>query len=165
MQTGIDPAGAGSLQPQLVLEVESPGSLAIYHESGIESRPVISPQLAYLVQHVLADAPVRWPSLKSPNPLELDRPAGVKVGTASGGHSTWTVGYTRQTVSAVWLGTHATSRKLRRWTSIIQPASGMGSWPTTRRDSRRRAGTCPPNWSLERCATHRGFCQPRTVPM
>lgn len=104
MQAGIDPAGDGKLAPQMVLDVESPGSLAIYDASRTESRPVISSQLAYLVHHVLADETARRPSLKSPNPLELDRPAGVKVGSADGGHSTWAVGYTRQTVSAIWLG-------------------------------------------------------------
>lgn len=104
VQAGIDRAGDGKLSPQLVLAVESPGNRAIYEDTETATRPVINPQLAYLVLHVLADETARWPSLKHPNALELDRPAGAKTGSADEGRSTWAVGYTRQTVSAVWLG-------------------------------------------------------------
>ena len=37
-------------------------------------------------------------------PYLRDRPSGAKTGSANGGRSTWTVGYTRQLVTAVWLG-------------------------------------------------------------
>lgn len=104
VQTGVQWAEEDKLAPQLVLAVENTGDNSKSVEISPTLRPVINEQLAYLVHHVLSDEPARWPSLKHPNPLELDRPAGAKTGRADSGRSTWTAGYTRQTVSAVWLG-------------------------------------------------------------
>ena len=70
----------------------------------IQTRPVISAQLAYLVTHILSDEPARWPSLGHPNPLEIGRPAGAKIGRAFNGQDAWTVGFTPQLVAGVWLG-------------------------------------------------------------
>jgi membrane peptidoglycan carboxypeptidase len=68
-------------------------------------RPVITPQLAYLVTDILSDETARWPSLGHPNPLEIGRPAAVKIGRTTDQHDSWTVGYTPDLVTGVWLGT------------------------------------------------------------
>ncbi len=102
--SGAQPAGSTSLEPQLVLLVEDSAGVAVFGEFTTDSRQLVSPQLAYLVHHVLADEPARWPSLGHPNPLELDRPAGAKTGSADQGRSTWAAGYTRQLAAVVWLG-------------------------------------------------------------
>ncbi|MHB1118522.1 MAG: transglycosylase domain-containing protein [Bellilinea sp.] len=104
VQSGVQWPEEDKLAPQLVLAVENTGDNSKSVEISPTLRPVINEQLAYLVHHVLSDEPARWPSLKHPNPLELDRPAGAKTSSADLGGSTWTAGYTRQTVSAVWLG-------------------------------------------------------------
>jgi membrane peptidoglycan carboxypeptidase len=70
----------------------------------LQARPVVSPQLAYLVTHVLSDETARWPSLGHPNPLEIGRPAAVKLGRTGGSGGAWAVGYTPQLVSGVWIG-------------------------------------------------------------
>lgn len=104
IQAGVQTSKTEKLAPQLVLSVENVMEDANALDITTQTRPVISGQLAYLVHDVLSDEPARWPSLKHPNPLEIDRPAGAKTGSADGGRSTWSAGYTRQTVSAVWLG-------------------------------------------------------------
>lgn len=71
----------------------------------VETRPVISQQLAYLMLDILKDEDARWPSLGHPNPLEIGRPAGAKMGTTPNGHDVWTVGFTPQLVVGVWAGT------------------------------------------------------------
>lgn len=68
------------------------------------SRPVVTPQLAYLLTHVLSDEAARWPSLGHPNPLEIGRPAAAKIGRTLAGRDAWTVGYTPQLVVGVWVG-------------------------------------------------------------
>jgi membrane carboxypeptidase/penicillin-binding protein PbpC len=88
----------------LILSVEDAAGVRVFGEFTTDSRQLVSPQLAYLVHHVLADEPARWPSLGQPNPLELDRPAGAKTGSADQGRSTWAAGYTRQLAAVVWLG-------------------------------------------------------------
>jgi len=69
-----------------------------------QSRPVISPQLAYLMTNVLSDEAARWPSLGHPNALEIGRPAAAKIGRAISQPDSWTIGYTPQMVVGVWVG-------------------------------------------------------------
>jgi membrane carboxypeptidase/penicillin-binding protein len=65
---------------------------------------IVSPQLAYLMNHVLSDEAARWPSLGHPNSLEIGRPAGVKLSHSLDGAGAWTIGYTPQRVVLVHLG-------------------------------------------------------------
>jgi membrane carboxypeptidase/penicillin-binding protein len=75
--------------------------------SAPESRPVITPQLAYLITHILSDESAHWRSLGHPNPLEIGRTAGVKMGTTANQQDTWTLGFTPQLVIGVWAGVEA----------------------------------------------------------
>jgi membrane peptidoglycan carboxypeptidase len=69
-----------------------------------QSRSVVGPQLAYLLNQVLSDETARWPSLGHPNPLEIGRPAGAKLSRSLDLSGAWTTGYTPQRVAVVWLG-------------------------------------------------------------
>ena len=71
---------------------------------GIQKRPVVSPQLAYLLNDILSDETARWITLRHPNPLEIGRPAGAKIGRTASSDSAWTIGYTPQAVLGVWVG-------------------------------------------------------------
>ncbi|MHB0966752.1 MAG: transglycosylase domain-containing protein [Bellilinea sp.] len=102
--SGTQAKDSNRLEPQLILSVEDAAGTAVLGEFATETRQIVSPQLAYLVHHILADEPARWPGLGQANPLELDRPAGAKTGSADQGRSTWAAGYTRQFASVVWLG-------------------------------------------------------------
>ncbi len=72
-----------------------------------QARAVVSPQLAYLMTHVLSDASVRSPELGYAGLLEVGRPAGAKVGQTPEGRDAWAVGYTPQRVTLVWVGSEA----------------------------------------------------------
>lgn len=96
--------GGNDLQPVSVLRIESVGG-NIWREKPEEARrPVIDAQLAYLITDVLADETARWPSLGHPNVLEIGRPVGVKIGNTVEEKTAWTVGYTPQLLTAVWVG-------------------------------------------------------------
>lgn len=86
-------------------------------------RPVTSPQLAYLVTNILSDEIARWPSLGHPNPLEIGRPVGAKIGSTADQNDSWTVGYTPDLVVAVWLGIE--DKKLM---SVLTPDWAAGLW-------------------------------------
>lgn len=86
-------------------------------------RPVISPQLAYIVTDILSDETARWPSLGHPNPLEIGRPAAAKIGSTTTKNDSWTVGYTSNLVSAVWLGTEDSNQGIE-----ISPNWAAGLW-------------------------------------
>ncbi len=100
-----DSTGAGApVQPATVLSVTDAQGQRLLEPGPPETRSVLSPQLAYLVHNVLSDEPARWPSLGYPNPLEIGRPAGAKVGSADDGREVWAAGYTRQMVAVTWIG-------------------------------------------------------------
>jgi membrane peptidoglycan carboxypeptidase len=92
------------LKPILLLRVEDNNGRVLLDEPALEQQAVLSQPLAYLVHHVISDDTARWPSLGYPNPLEIGRPAGAKIGLADGGHQVWTAGYTPQRLAVVWMG-------------------------------------------------------------
>ena len=68
-----------------------------------ESQPVVTPQLAYLMNDMLSDRSARWQSLGTDNALNIGLPAAAKIGRVDDNLSAWTVGYTPQRVALVWL--------------------------------------------------------------
>lgn len=128
-------------QPGLtaVLRVEGLDRSTWLDWSNPQAQPVTTPQLAYLVDDVLSDESARWPSLGHPNPLEIGRPAAVKIGQTSDGHDVWTVGSTPTRLVAVWTGSHASnSARLAPqlssdlWRALILTASqalSSNGWP------------------------------------
>ena len=77
-----------------------------------ESQQVISPALAHLMQNILSDDSARAPSFNLNAQMTLANlgiPAqnvvAAKTGTTNGGRDLWTMGFTRNAVVGVWLGT------------------------------------------------------------
>lgn len=87
-----------------------------------ESLQAISPQLAYLMQHILSDNAARTPSFGANSALTLpDLPANGTVaaiaGSSAGPRDLWTIGFTENLVVGVWLGRHD-NQILRNITAI-----------------------------------------------
>lgn len=73
----------------------------------VQKRPpdqVISPQAAFLVSSILSDNQARAPMFGTNSRLNLSFPAAAKTGTTTGWRDSWTAGYSRYLVSAVWSG-------------------------------------------------------------
>ena len=123
-------------------------------------RPIVSPQLAYLVTDLLSDEPSRWPSLGHPNPLEIGRPAGAKIGLVGSKAQAWTAGFTPQVTAVVWLGDTSFQEQLPPgnitskasaglWHAVIQYASrnlDPEDWSVP--DGISRVETCYPSGLL-----------------
>lgn len=92
------------IQPATVLRVEDASGKIWLDRSTWQTRPIITPELAYLITHVLSDETARWPSLGHPNPLEIGRPAAAKMGRTFDQASNWAIGYTPHMLVGVWLG-------------------------------------------------------------
>lgn len=97
------PASPG-LDLLTVIRVEDLSGKLWQDNSLPHSRPVITPQLAYLVNNILSDEPARWASLGHPNPLEIGRPVAVKLGSTEAEQDSWTVGYTPFLLVGAWVG-------------------------------------------------------------
>ncbi|PIE80505.1 MAG: hypothetical protein CSA11_07845 [Chloroflexi bacterium] len=98
--------GYRTLDPVMILRVEDRDGNVLYEYTQPEQRDIITPQLAYLMNDILSDRSARCSGFGCPNVLELpdNRPAAVKTGTTNDYRDAWTVGYTPQLVTGVWLG-------------------------------------------------------------
>jgi membrane peptidoglycan carboxypeptidase len=124
-------------QPVTILKVEGNNG-SIWLDWGTpQAKPVLTPGLAYLMNHALSDESARWPSLGQPNVTEIGRPAGVKLGQTENGLDAWAIGYSPSRVVAVWTGARQESDLSPRvpatlWNALIQTASQnlpRDGWP------------------------------------
>jgi len=99
-------SGYRELDPVAILRVEDRNGNVLYEYDQPESRDILSPPLAYLMNSILSDRQARWGAFSRPNPLELsnDRPAAAKTGTTNNFKDAWTIGYTPQIAAGVWVG-------------------------------------------------------------
>ncbi|NLE44918.1 MAG: hypothetical protein GX620_09380 [Chloroflexi bacterium] len=99
-------AGYRELDPVAILRVEDRNGRILYEYDQPETQEILSPQLAYLMNSMLSDQRARYAEFGHPNALEManDRPAAAKTGTTNNYRDAWTVGYTPQLVTAVWVG-------------------------------------------------------------
>lgn len=115
--------------PIAVLRVETTDHTLWLDWSTPQARSLVSPALAYLINHVLSDEPARWPTWGHPNVLEIGRPAAVKAGQNEDGQDAWLVGYTPQRVVVAWTGRRgeggAVTPRLPAvlWSGLMQLAS------------------------------------------
>ena len=116
-----------AIQPAAVLLVSSVDNSVWADWRRPQSQALLSPQLAYLMNHVLSDETARLPSLGHPNPLEIGRPAGAKLSRTLDSSGAWTAGYTPQRVTVVYF-TGADSRSIppllsaNLWQALMQYA-------------------------------------------
>ncbi len=96
--------GGDYREPTLLSRVLSRGTaLALAPR---ESHRVFSPQVSYLVGHVLADSAARRAAFGKGSVLELPFDVAVKTGTSSDYRDNWTLGYAGDVVVGVWVGRH-----------------------------------------------------------
>lgn len=115
-------------EPVSVLKVEGNDGSIWLDWTTPQAKPVVTPGLAYLINHALSDETARWPSLGQPNSTQIDRPTGVKLGQTEDALDTWAIGYSPARVVAVWTGAHAKSDLSPRlpavlWNALMQIAS------------------------------------------
>lgn len=99
--------GFRTLDPTLILRVEDNDGNILWEygkANTFSSNSVVEPSLAYLINDILSDDVARRPSVGTDSALVLDRPAAVKTGTTNDFRDNWTVGYTPQLVTGVWVG-------------------------------------------------------------
>jgi penicillin-binding protein 1C len=65
---------------------------------------VFSPQVAYIITHILADRDARTPSFGYHNPLSFPFAVAVKTGTSKDCKDNWAVGYSPRYTVGVWVG-------------------------------------------------------------
>ncbi len=98
-------ANDGILMPSSpILRIEDSRGNVLLDNSALAGNQVVSPEHAYLITDILADDEARCAAFSCPSILELSRPAAAKTGTTDDYRDAWTVGYTPQLVTGVWVG-------------------------------------------------------------
>lgn len=115
-------------KPVAVLRVQGNDGSLWLDWSTPQAKPVVTPGLAYLMNHALSDETARLGTLRSSNILDAGILAAVKLGQTEDGLDTWTVGYSPSRVVAVWTGAHNEGSLTPRvpavlWNALMQIAS------------------------------------------
>lgn len=87
-----------------LLSSDSDTEMEKKHIGGSGDTRIIDEASAYLTTHILSDEKARSEIFGSGSALLLSRPAGAKTGTTDDYRDAWTVGYTPDFVTGVWLG-------------------------------------------------------------
>jgi hypothetical protein len=96
--------GYRELEPVAILRVEDSSGKILEEYSIPERVGVLSPQIAYQITSILSDDDARRPLFAANGPLKLSRPAAAKTGTTDTYRDLWTIGYTPDLVTGVWVG-------------------------------------------------------------
>ncbi len=69
-----------------------------------KTKNVFSPQVSYILTHILSDQDARIPAFGYNSSLALPFPCAVKTGTSKNFRDNWTIGYTPNYTVGVWVG-------------------------------------------------------------
>jgi 1A family penicillin-binding protein len=136
--------GGHKIDPVAVLQVNDAQGHTLYTHTPQPSEQVLDPRVAYLITSILSDNKARAPAFSEYSVLRLTRPAAAKTGTTTDWRDNWTLGYTPELVTGVWVG-NADNQPMERisgvtgagpiWHDFMQEAlKGKPIQPFTRPD-------------------------------
>lgn len=104
--------GHRTLDPVSILRIEDKNGTVIYEYGQPSTEQILDPALAYLMADILSDNDARAVAFGRNSLLKKnfeDRPIAAKTGTTNNFRDNWTVGFTPQLATAVWVGNNDNS--------------------------------------------------------
>ncbi|MBN1642358.1 MAG: transglycosylase domain-containing protein [Anaerolineae bacterium] len=124
--------GYRELDPVAIKRIDDHDGETIWVYEQPEERRILDEKLAYLMNDILSDNSARAWAFGVDNKLVLpDRPVAAKTGTTDNWNDCWTIGYTPQVATGVWMGNTDNSPMLRVpgsygaayvWNDVMQSA-------------------------------------------
>ncbi len=96
--------GYRQVDPVAILKVVDAEGRILYEYKEPTRVPVIDSRLAWLITSILSDHRARVETFGWETPLQLSRPAAVKTGSTNNWRDSWTIGYTPDYCTGVWVG-------------------------------------------------------------
>ncbi|MDM8528456.1 transglycosylase domain-containing protein [Anaerolineales bacterium HSG24] len=99
--------GHRTLNPVSILRIEDKDGGVIYQYTKPDTEQVVDPALAYLMSDIMSDNNARAAAFGQNSDLKKgfeDRPIAAKTGTTNNFRDNWTVGFTPQLATTVWVG-------------------------------------------------------------
>ena len=96
--------GGQRLPPVAILKITDFAGEIYYEYKPQASEPVIRPEHAYLISSILSDNNARSLMFGPNSALNLSFPVAAKTGTTNDIRDNWTLGYTPDLVTGVWIG-------------------------------------------------------------
>lgn len=96
--------GGKFLEEMPVLSMTDHEKNSVVEEKKPHQGQVFTPQVAYIITHILADSDARIPSFGYHSSLNLPFACASKTGTSKDFRDNWTVGYTPTYTVGVWVG-------------------------------------------------------------
>ncbi|HEY9151910.1 MAG TPA: penicillin-binding transpeptidase domain-containing protein, partial [Anaerolineales bacterium] len=90
--------------PVSILKIVDYQGNVVYQYKPPQGDQVISPEHAYLITSILSDNQARAPMFGTHSVLNLPFPVAAKTGTTNDFRDNWTLGYTPDLVTGVWVG-------------------------------------------------------------
>jgi len=109
--------GGHKIDPVAVLQVSDSQGHTLYTHTPQQSEQVLDPRVAYLITSILSDNKARAPAFSEYSVLRLTRPSAAKTGTTTDWRDNWTLGYTPDLVTGVWVG-NADNKPMERVSGV-----------------------------------------------
>jgi membrane peptidoglycan carboxypeptidase len=109
--------GGHKIDPVAVLQVTDAQGHTLYTHTPQPGEQVLDPRVAYLITSILSDNKARAPAFSEYSVLRLTRPAAAKTGTTTDWRDNWTLGYTPDLVTGVWVG-NADNKPMERVSGV-----------------------------------------------
>ncbi|NDJ77409.1 MAG: hypothetical protein GYB65_14245, partial [Chloroflexi bacterium] len=120
------------VDPYSIVYIEDKDGNEIFRaNTSPEGLQVVQPEYAYLMTSILSDNSARLPAFSGVEfnmQLNNGRIAAVKTGTSNGPRDVWTVGYTPQIVTGVWVGRSDDDPLAQPWQSISGSTAAAPIW-------------------------------------
>ena len=96
--------GGRRVPPVAITKIVDHSGNVVYNYTPPPGEQVIRPEYAFLISSILSDPQARALDFGTHSSLNLPFPAAVKTGTTNDFRDNWTIGYTPDLVTGVWVG-------------------------------------------------------------